>query len=404
MKKIKLVLVLFVSCLFLSVCNIVCAAGSWLNPFLQEQFVDLGMINSHVWIKSDAQKYDLTLGTIDEKGKKYANENAGVKRTFSKPLSYYGKSITSFNDPTTGPTIYTANPEVKAAWAQGWTGKGVNILNIDFYPSESGPTSGIDDKYHGIKTLMLIDQIAPGASKYGLNFKDIIQWQGCVSAADCSVSIASAKDIHGKDIKNEDMGKNIGVVNVSSFGTYFNAYEHMMEDAYVIANLLNDHVSGTGVSLSKAVIVSAAGNHTYFYDENMYSRLLLVGATKSDGTVSSKTDLVSDSNIAGDDPILASRFLVANGSAPYDIGDASISGANSSDMNNNANYASARVAGYAAILRHKFPNLSAEQASSLLLNTARMDTLVCYPNCPADKYGKGEASLSRALAPVGNLR
>jgi hypothetical protein len=42
-----------------------------------------------------------------------------------------------------------------------------------------------------------------------------------------------------------------------------------------------------------------------------------------------------------------------------------------------------------------------------MLDTARYDTLTCYKTtlgCDPNIYGKGEASLSRALAPVGKLR
>jgi hypothetical protein len=42
-----------------------------------------------------------------------------------------------------------------------------------------------------------------------------------------------------------------------------------------------------------------------------------------------------------------------------------------------------------------------------MLDTARYDTLSCYytvTGCDKTIYGKGEASLSRALAPVGKLR
>jgi hypothetical protein len=41
---------------------------------------------------------------------------------------------------------------------------------------------------------------------------------------------------------------------------------------------------------------------------------------------------------------------------------------------------------------------------NIILDTARTDTLSCYPSCDTAIYGKGEASLSRALAPVGRLR
>jgi subtilisin family serine protease len=98
----------------------------------------------------------------------------------------------------------------------------------------------------------------------------------------------------------------------------------------------------------------------------------------------------------------ADRFLIANGNSPYcnttNIGGEKVS------PGKGTSYAAPRVAGYVAILRQKFPNLNAEKSASVLLYTARYDTLICYPNCSPSIYGKGEESVSRALAPVGNLR
>jgi subtilisin family serine protease len=74
------------------------------------------------------------------------------------------------------------------------------------------------------------------------------------------------------------------------------------------------------------------------------------------------------------------------------------------NSNVGTSYAAPRVAGMVAIVRSKFPNLSASQTASIMLDTARYDTLNCYPACNPAIYGRGEASLSRALAPVGKLR
>ena len=112
-----------------------------------------------------------------------------------------------------------------------------------------------------------------------------------------------------------------------------------------------------------------------------------------------------------------SRFLVASGTTPFMTGDVALNGvaisATTSDPNGvslgnvGTSYAAPRVAGYVAIVRSKFPNLDAIKTSSIMLDTARYDTLTCYTalgGCDPTIYGKGEASLSRALAPVGRLR
>ena len=84
-----------------------------------------------------------------------------------------------------------------------------------------------------------------------------------------------------------------------------------------------------------------------------------------------------------------------------------INSTNSYYSNVGTSYAAPRVAGMVAIVRSKFPNLNASQTASIMLDTARYDTLTCFKTplgCDPNIYGKGEASLSRALAPVGKLR
>jgi hypothetical protein len=438
MKKNKLIL--YIGFLFFSICNITYAAGSWLFPFSQEELVKSGITDPNAWVKSDTQQYDLRWGTLDKNGKKYADKNTEAKRTFEQPLSYYGKTITSANDPTKGPTVYTPNAEVKAAWTQGWTGKGVNILNIDFYPSSYGDKYGKYDENHGINTMMLIDQIVPGATKYGFDLKDIKNWTIYNVVYDDGrngkdvelVDISTAKDINGKKVKLNwfESAKTIDVVNISHFDNFFTGFIQdkgvkSNTDFDIIAQLLgskNFTQHGWGeypkdmtslVNLKNAVIVYAAGDGDidikhdklryvdvgYLYDKYINPRLLIVGATKSDGTPSNKTELLPNSNTAGNNPMIADRFVVANGSAPY-AADAMINGINS-DTSPSTNYATARVTAMVAILRQKFPKLSAEQASNIILDRARTDTIVNYqPNI----HGKGEVSLSRALAPVGKLR
>jgi subtilisin family serine protease len=88
---------------------------------------------------------------------------------------------------------------------------------------------------------------------------------------------------------------------------------------------------------------------------------------------------------------------------PWIAGSVKINGSNM-PVEQGTSFAAPLVAGYGAIVMQKFPNLDAVRTSSIILDTARYDTLTCYPSCSTSIYGKGEASLSRALAPVGYLR
>jgi subtilisin family serine protease len=60
-------------------------------------------------------------------------------------------------------------------------------------------------------------------------------------------------------------------------------------------------------------------------------------------------------------------------------------------------FAAPIVSGYAAIVGSKFTSASATAVANQLLNTARTDTVTGYH---ASIYGRGEASLTRALAPA----
>ena len=60
-------------------------------------------------------------------------------------------------------------------------------------------------------------------------------------------------------------------------------------------------------------------------------------------------------------------------------------------------FAAPIVAGYAAILGSKFTSATPTQITNQLLTTARKDTVM---NFNAATHGQGEASLTRALAPI----
>jgi subtilisin family serine protease len=122
------------------------------------------------------------------------------------------------------------------------------------------------------------------------------------------------------------------------------------------------------------------------------------------GTVASPATKASYSNYAGSNSAISDRFVMANGTMPWTAGSVKIGGTNFAGDYSGTSFAAPLVAGYAAIVMQKFPNLSAASTSNIILDTARTDTLSCHPSCSSAIYGKGEASLSRALAPVGSLR
>lgn len=195
-----------------------------------------------------------------------------------------------------------------------------------------------------------------------------------------------------------------------------NQYQSAAASHIAAINSNNFNANGSGFfNLSDAVIAKAVGNYgigtadeplNYFLINNNATkpRLLLVGALQSDGYTGSKATIADYSNTPKSDPLHQARFIVASGLSPFNPGNSTYYDGVLFDAGVGTSYAAPRVAGYAAIVRQKFPNLSGANTADILLATARYDTLTCHPNCSKEIYGQGEASLSRALAPVGRLK
>ena len=163
-------------------------------------------------------------------------------------------------------------------------------------------------------------------------------------------------------------------------------------------------------------------------------RVLIVGALnryartanpQSFGTISTRARIASYSNRAGANPAMQERFLLEYGGSPYreavrlcDAGTPASTGcANQQDLQDasssiaGTSFAAPRVAGFAALLRDKFPRLSGAQTANLLLETATTQGLACHtgaarksPSCAKNIYGQGRVDIGNALAPVGSVR
>ena len=334
----------------------------------------------------------------------------------ASPIYFWGQTLTNqciSRWCTTGPAIARPAQEVMDAWNQGWTGKDVNVLIEDSITQQ-----------HGAITGLLAYRYAPGANFYGL---DIVGNSFATNVFFNQLN-SNQSGLYGNNIK-------LGVVNQSytanlsslirSNGPWTNDELISARTQYAgsAASTIN-RMKDAGVSgqlkqfiFSDAVITKAAGNDkilseyeplNWFLakDTDIRGRLLIVGALDQAGSVTNPSSIASYSNTAGNDTDVSSRFLVASGTTPFYSGQVAIGGQTVS-QGDGTSFAAPRVAGYVAIVRSKFPNLNASNTASILLDTARYDTLACSKNggtCDPAIYGKGEASLSRALAPVGKLR
>lgn len=260
------------------------------------------------------------------------------------------------------------SPEVKGAWTQGFKGKGVTITAVDDFRSNDRFYGDFGDGSrvlrHGEWTFKQARMIAPAASMKSHDFN-----------SGRSVSLA----------------RGLNVLNLS-YGMYAADGYSNIRWSRQESSIINYARDG------KAIAVKAAGNDSvavgsaddYGQKDYLNSALtglqsaIFVGALNANGSVDEKATLASYSNFAGSDARVQAKFLVAG-----------VRG----DLTGlyGTSFAAPVVSGYAAVLGSKFTRATPTQITNQLLNTARQDTVVNYN---AAIYGRGEASLTRALAPV----
>jgi subtilisin family serine protease len=111
---------------------------------------------------------------------------------------------------------------------------------------------------------------------------------------------------------------------------------------------------------------------------------IFVGALDHNGTPENKTALATYSNYPGSNTTVQNQFLTVG--VRGDLTDL-----------HGTSFAAATVSGYASVIGSKFTDATATMVANQLLNTARTDTISGYS---AGLHGRGEASISRALAPA----
>lgn len=257
--------------------------------------------------------------------------------------------------------------DVSSAWARGFKGQGVSISVVDDFtydPFAGNLTGRTERKTHGQWTSQQAGLIAPRATVYRRSFyseySDLTLRTG-LNVINLSYGMSAVPGSGGFD------------------------YE-ALEDSII-----------TYAQTSQAVVVKAAGNESvriggvdaYGYIDYLNVDLIgadsaiFVGSLTRNGTKSSKASLASYSNRAGRNVTVQSQFLVV--------------GVNEKQMKMaGTSFAAPIVSGYAAILGSKFKTATADEIVDQLLSTARTDTIANYS---ASVHGRGEASLSRALAP-----
>lgn len=270
---------------------------------------------------------------------------------------------------TSGPTLQSwMNQEVGDAWRQGYQGKGATITVVDDFKSNVGfygnLTGTTELRRHGEWTLREASLIAPQATMRSHDF-----------TSGNTVSLA-----RGFNVLNLSYGMmapaGFGAVNWSRQESSIIAYAR---DGRAVISKAAGNDFGTAVGQP-----NANGQLDYLNRDLIGAQAaIFVGALNTNGTTSAPATMASYSNIAGNNTTVQNQFLVV-GVEGHKTGLYGTS------------FAAPIVSGYAAIVHSKFNRASPTQVANQLLNTARQDTISGYN--PAI-HGRGEASITRALAP-----
>ena len=262
------------------------------------------------------------------------------------------------------------SPEVADAWKQGYKGSGVTVTVVDDFRSNQGLYGNLGQGTqllrHGEWTLKEASMIAPSATLRSQDFNS-------------GTTVA--------------LNRGLNVLNLS-YGMYAAAgltpsqIGWSAQETSIISYAQNGKAVISKAAGNDAVAIGAAnasGNVDYLNVSLKGAQsAIYVGALNTNGTTSAPASLASYSNTPGADATVQNQFLVVG-----------VDGAKTGLYG--TSFAAPIITGYSAILGSKFTKATATQITNQLLNTARQDTISNYN---AATHGRGEASITRALAPI----
>jgi len=258
--------------------------------------------------------------------------------------------------------------EVGEAWSQGFQGQGVTITVVDDFRSNWGYYGNLTGKTellrHGEWTLKEASLIAPKSTMRAHDF-------------------TSGKRVglnRGLNVLNLSYGMMApaGYTSVGWSAQEASIIDYARKGSAVVAKAAgNDYGTAVGAP-------NANGQLDYLNRDLIGAQAaVFVGALNANGSVGQPSALAAYSNVAGPNTTVQKQFLVVG-----------VEGDKTGLYG--TSFAAPIVSGYAAILGSKFTKATPTQITNQLLSTARTDTVAGYN--PAI-HGRGEASLSRALAP-----
>lgn len=225
-----------------------------------------------------------------------------------------------------------------------YTGVGSTLVNLD-WSTHTNP----DGSSHQTTVNNIILQTAPGATLVPVTYANTNTWLTSISST---------------------------IIGMSS-GQILNLSAGVTGDAYGVLTIPSP-VPNVFISIAagnESTTTLSSGIRLALYNSAYKSNLILVGALGTDGNIASY------SGTAG---AAADRFVIA---------DATCTGT----VYSGTSCSAPRVAGYAAIIKQKYPNATASQIASAILNTA-----VLKSGWDPAIYGKGLVDITAALKYLGS--
>ena len=322
-----------------------------------------------------AYQYDYTQGTPS------SETSADSAIASANTLPYDDGSGTSYSSLAAasntlnggGDLIATTDTGARSAWQSGWTGKNVKIGIADEFNSNGR----IDT--HGDYVSVVAESVAPEAN---YSYKNALGSSRSMTTQEALEYF----EANGYHIINASFGLERGDISDAAFDARVAdavaSFDQAIEDGkqalivYAAGNSGNTCTGKRGEDCDLKQAEIAAERNAGF---NSGAKTIFVGAL-ADGT----DQMAGYSLIAGDmkyDFIVAHDDVVTSGDG------------------DGTSYAAPRVAGAAALVRQKFPNLTGSQLKQVILQTAT-DLGVAGVD---ETFGYGKLSIANALSPQGTV-